>query len=199
MIVQHKHARPLPLDLTAQKEQNTKPLNYLINDEGHLATHPHTISHVINTTQKEAFQRQAPTCIDLINHPTKYMWAIHQYPWHTKARFILEKHTTLNAQLATLSAIIIYGTCLKNLSKGKTSSHDGIPNEILKALPMDFHDVLIFPTMLPPKSIPKEWKHNTTILLYRKDNPIIITNNCRNDCHFNTSPTQLPRQHMPTT
>ena len=56
------------------------------------------------------------------------MCAIQQYPWHKKKGFTLEKHTTPNTQLATMSTKIIYDTWLKSLSKGKTLEHDGIPN-----------------------------------------------------------------------
>ena len=64
-------------------------------------------------------------------------------PMANKWRFIVEKQTFLQeTHIASSFTKVIYDTCLKNLSKSKSPGPDGIPNNILKALPNNFHDMM---------------------------------------------------------
>ena len=80
--------------------------------------------------------------------------------------------------LAASFTRIVYDRCLQNLSNGKSCGPDNIPNDILKALPGNFHDMiyLFFLQCYHKKEISSKWKHSIIIFLYKKDNPIIVTN-----------------------
>lgn len=59
---------------------------------------------------------------------------------------------------------------------GKLCKLDSVPNDILKALPNNLHNMmyLFFLQCYHHKAIPGEWKHSITILLHRKDKPIAL-------------------------
>lgn len=65
--------------------------------------------------------------------------------------------------LATLFTIIIYDSCLKNLSKGKFPRLHIIPNV------NNFHTMLylFFLQCYLQKYILKEWKHDITVLFHK--------------------------------
>ena len=81
-------------------------------------------------------------------------------------------------QISWKIGTLLVDLCLKNLSNGRAPRPDGIPNNILKDLPDTIHDMLclLFLQCYHWEAIPKKWKHTITILLHKKDNPVIITN-----------------------
>ena len=64
----------------------------------------------------------------------------------------------------------IYNNNLAKLPGIKAPGDDGIPNEILKGLPTEFHDslFLLFQTLWDQRSTPALWKKAMVILLYKK-------------------------------
>jgi hypothetical protein len=127
------------------------------------------MANIIYSTQQQLFHRQAPPqCSDLTNHQPNCKCVICQYPWHIIDGFthLGKKEHPPKFQFAHLFTHITYD---KSLFKGKTPCLDGIPNNILKALPTSFHEMLFlfFQQCYQQKSIPKEWKH-CTIILHKK-------------------------------
>lgn len=72
------------------------------------------------------------------------MYACHlQIPMATKYIFLLEKWTSSTLSLLTTSSItILYDTCLRNLSQGKSMGPDSILNDILKTLSCNFYNMM---------------------------------------------------------
>jgi hypothetical protein len=94
-----------------------------------------------------------------------------------KENFILRKRTSTLPSLAASFTRIIYDTCLPNLIKCKPLEADSVPNDFLKALLGNFHDMmyLFFLLSYLQKAIRRERKHSITIL-HKNDNFIIVTN-----------------------
>ena len=114
------------------------------------------------------------------HRPPCQMHVCHQQnPWQINDGLILGKwSSTQNQPLASSITRIIYDKCLKNPSKAISPGPHRIPNDILKTLPKSFHNMfhLFFLHYYLQKEIQSPWKHNTTILLHKKDNPTIIIN-----------------------
>ena len=129
-------------------------------------------------TQKTTFQRQAPLCDDITDHPQTCMCAIRKYPWHTHQGIILEKRGPPNTQLGKQFNREVYDNCLKRLTKGKAPGPDNIPNDIIKSLPTPWQDLLFlfFEHCYKKKEIPHYWKHSKTILLHKKEDPTHLSN-----------------------
>ena len=72
----------------------------------------------------------------------------------------------------------IYQDCLSRLPGRKAPGPDGIPNEVLKHLPAEFHKAIhgLFRLMWAHKCTPSQWKDDNTILLYKKGDPAVVQN-----------------------
>ena len=154
--------------------QTTTPLDCLLDKDRTLPTHWEAIAKIIHSTQKESFHIQAPTGLDIANHPTECMCTIQQYP--SKSKMVSpskdEQYTTLYLHKCSQKSSTIIAS--KDLLKRTT-----IPNNILKAQPDIFHDILFLFFLQcyhHQQAIPTQWKHGTTIPLHKKDNPAIIIN-----------------------
>ena len=114
----------------------------------------------------------------LPNHPPLCTCAVRQYPWHDLEGLILEKRGYLHILLYTYLDLETYNLCLKNLANNKIPRPDKIPNLILKNMPPKFHNVLFlfFKHYYKQKQIPTSWKISLTILLYKKGDPILLSN-----------------------
>ena len=68
--------------------------------------------------------------------------------------------------------------CLRNTKLGKTPGPDQIPNELLRYLPAAMqtaiHKLMILMWMVG--STPEDWKESETLLLYKKGDPLQLTN-----------------------
>jgi hypothetical protein len=153
-------------------------LDCIQNPNGNILTNPSDIAHEIYRTQKSSFQRQAPNCEDTIDHPETCTCAIRKYPWHTQDGIILEKKGIHGAQITTQFTRTTYDKCVKRLTKGKAPGPDNIPNDIIKTLPPQCHDLmyLFFLHCYKQRTIPTQWKHSKTILLYKKEDPTQLAN-----------------------
>ena len=83
-----------------------------------------------------------------------------------------------NTQITHQFTREIYDSCIKRLTRGKAPGPDNIPNDILKALPPQWQDLLFlfFKHCYKQRTIPHYWKHSKTILLHKKDDPTHIVN-----------------------
>ena len=63
-----------------------------------------------------------------------------------------------------------YQTCIKHLARNKQPGPDGIPNELLGALPTEWHSTIhqLFILMWILGETPACWKNSNTIMLYKK-------------------------------
>ena len=148
------------------------------NPQGIMITNPTDIANEIYRTQKSSFQRQAPNCDDTIDHPTSCLCVIRKYPWHTQDGLILDKRGPPSAKITTQFTRATYDRCVKRLTKGKAPGPDNIPNDIIKTLPPQCHDLifLFFRHCYKQREIPTHWKHSKTILLHKKDDPTQLSN-----------------------
>ena len=153
-------------------------LDCIQNPQGIIITNPTDIANEIYQSQQTSFQKQAPTCDDTIDHPSSCMCAIRKYPWHTQDGLILDKRGPQGAQISTQFTRAIYDKCVKRLTKGKAPGPDNIPNDIIKTLPSQCHDLiyLFFHQCYQHKEIPTQWKHSKTILLHKKEDPTQLAN-----------------------
>lgn len=141
-------------------------LDILHNLQGHFLTKPLDIAKEIYQTQQIWFQRQAPLCGDITDHPKTYTCIIHKYPWHTHQGFILDK-------ISNQFTREIHDNCIKWLTRGKTPSPNNIANNIFKALPTQCQDLLFLfiNQCYRQNTIAHYWKHNKNILVRKKRQP----------------------------
>ena len=68
----------------------------------------------------------------------------------------------------------MFDECLHSLKNSKREGIDGIPNELIKALPPVWHDTLhcLFQLCWISGHTPADWKTSRTILLYKKEDPL---------------------------
>ena len=106
------------------------------------------------------------------------MCAIRKYPWYTQDGIILEKKGPQGTQITTQFIRATYDKCVKRLTKRKAPGPDNIPNDIIKILPLQCHDLmyLFFHHCYKQREIPTQWKHSITILLYKKEDPTQLAN-----------------------
>jgi hypothetical protein len=81
----------------------------------------------------------------------------------------------------------IYNETLNSLSNNKAEGPDGVPNEIIKALPPRIHDIIYrsMQYMWETGVTLEEWMQSYMILLHKKDDPIEL-GNWRPICLANT-------------
>lgn len=101
---------------------------------------------------------------------------IQKYPWRMANSIILENKGPPKSQIYNNFTREVYDHSLKRLAQGKAPWTENIPNKIIKAL--SCHDMffLFFLTMLLVKGNPTLWKHSKTILLHKKEDPLLLTN-----------------------
>jgi hypothetical protein len=103
-----------------------------------------------------------------------------QWPFgkvHAPNHFVLQSPATLNSQQENLLCMMQdkqrFLTAVRMLSNGKQPGPDGIPNELIKHLPDDWHTLIhnVFILMWVLGKCPSSWKLSHTIMLYRKGDP----------------------------
>ena len=114
------------------------------NPQGIILTNPTDIANEIYRTQQSSFQRQAPNCDDIVDHPITCLCAIRKYPWHTQDGLILDKRGPRRPQITAQFTRAIYDKCVKRLTKGKAPGPDNISNDTIKTLPPQCHDLIFF-------------------------------------------------------
>ena len=72
----------------------------------------------------------------------------------------------------------IFNECLRNLGKNKLPGPDGIINELLQVIPDDLKHALhnLYIIMWIAEETPACMKNSSTILLYKKGDPLVISN-----------------------
>ena len=99
-----------------------------------------------------------------------------QAPWTTTGPDTYKLETVGQQQQHTteLTPLIMetttYNNCIKHLARNKQPGPDGIPNELLGALPNEWHQTIhkLFTLMWILGETPTCWKTSTTIMLYKK-------------------------------
>ena len=99
-----------------------------------------------------------------------------QAPWTTTGPDTFKLETVGQQQQHTteLTPLIMetttYNNCIKHLARNKQPGPDGIPNELLGALPNEWHQTIhkLFTLMWILGETPTCWKTSTTIMLYKK-------------------------------
>ena len=102
------------------------------------------------------------------------------YPWehpHRTQPLIPDSGGT-HSRLGDRYSEHIYQDCLGRLPGRKAPGPDGVPNEVLKNLPPEFHEAVhgLFQLMWKYECTPPQWKDDNTILLYKKGDPSVIQN-----------------------
>jgi hypothetical protein len=71
-----------------------------------------------------------------------------------------------------------YYKCLRRMPNNKAPGPDGIPAEILKAMPPIFHTTLtlLFQCMAKEGYTPESWMTSQTCLIHKKADPTILDN-----------------------
>ena len=71
-----------------------------------------------------------------------------------------------------------YHRCLRRMPRGKAPGPDGVPAEILKAMPQNFHTslLLIYQCMARDGYTPTQWMTSHTCLIYKKSDPTVLDN-----------------------
>jgi hypothetical protein len=154
-------------------------LDSIKDRQGNILTNPKNIAEEIYIQQSILNQPSTPTCHHQPNHDREYVCGVRQYPWHDLNGFILEKRGDIYASISNTFDRITYDLCLKYLGNNKAPGPDNIPNSILKNMPNQFHNLLFLPFQqcYKQQQIPNSGKTSLTILLYKKPDPSILTNN----------------------
>jgi hypothetical protein len=161
-----------------KKTENTT-LDSIRDKQGNILTNPEDIAKEIFIQQSILNQPFTPACHHQPTHDQECVCGIRQYPWHDLNEFVLEKQSNAHASISNTFDRITYNLCLKYLGNNKAPGPDNIPNSILKNMPNQFHKLLLFflfQQCYKQQQIPTSWKTSLTILLYKKSNPLILTN-----------------------
>ena len=80
--------------------------------------------------------------------------------------------------LSQMDDACIFKDLLDHLAKGKAAGPDGVPNELLQALPDKLKEAVrrLFVVMWLVGHTPDTWKTSKTVLLYKKENPQHLQN-----------------------
>ncbi|KAK3257564.1 hypothetical protein CYMTET_33356 [Cymbomonas tetramitiformis] len=79
------------------------------------------------------------------------------------------------SELGTRLTIELYRQIVKQLPNGKAAGPDAVPNEILKAMPEEFHESLMR-AMWKAGITPDTWKLDTFIYLHKKGDTPVLSN-----------------------
>jgi hypothetical protein len=110
-----------------------------------------------------------------------------EFPWMNVDDPSTQDHFTLpkvsdsiphGFRVGSLYNRLIYDHCWQHLPDRKTPGLDGVPNEVIKHLPVSFHDTThsLFTEMWLLALTPTNWKSSLTVLLYKKDDPHNVKN-----------------------
>ena len=71
-----------------------------------------------------------------------------------------------------------YDRCLSQLMNRRAAGPNGIPAELLKHMPPEYHNMLFdaFCLFLETGQAPPSWKHSETILLHKRGDPTVLKN-----------------------
>ena len=91
----------------------------------------------------------------------------------------------------------VFKDCMSRLPGWKAPGPDGVPNEVIKMMPQNFHEALhtLFTMMLAEGVTPDQWKDDVTVLLYKKGDPGKVENHRWEGDRF---PTYYPRTRIGT-
>jgi hypothetical protein len=136
------NAKPKNIHRTLFKGQNMHNIDCIRNNNNDILTHLENIAQEIYMQQRKFFSPTVPIYTNPTDHPPKCTCLIRQYPWHETNGFILEKRGKPRTPTREYFTKEVYDLALKNLSNNKAPGPDNIPNEIIKNLTQEFHDML---------------------------------------------------------
>jgi hypothetical protein len=105
-------------------------------------------------------------------------------PWETANldTFQLETPALKERDKADILSLVMdketFNSCIRHMAKSKQTGPDGIPNELISSLPGPWHAAIhqLFILMWIMGDTPGCWKDSNTILLYKKNDPMLPTN-----------------------
>jgi hypothetical protein len=130
-------------------------------------------------TQKDSrkqLKRVFGTPLTKCPHPTPSPSQLRPPPWDPH----LKERTTQDPGFNLIDNLTrgLYEEVWRGLPEGKLPGPDEIPNDILKRMPSEFHD-LLFEVMImawKERRTPLLWKHSVVALLYKKGDPELLKN-----------------------
>jgi hypothetical protein len=169
---------PKKINKRVFKNQETPPLDCILDRNNNILTSPEDIANEIHIQQSISNRPTIPTRYYQPEHPSQCTCGAKQYPWHYLNGFVIEKKGNPQIPLHKYFDKATYEMCLKHLSNNKAPGPDKIPKSILKNMPENFHQLLLlfFTHCYKQKQIPASWKISLTILLYKKRNPAQLPN-----------------------
>lgn len=123
---------------------NNKSLDCIQNSQGNFLTKPTYNSHKNIPYLTNIILKTSTMCEDTIDHPNECMCTIRKYHWHTQNGIILDRRGHPNTQISNQFTWEVYDNCLRRLTRAKVARPDNIPNDIIKILPTQCHDLIFF-------------------------------------------------------
>ena len=139
-----------------------KPLDHVRLSTGEVVTTP---EGVIDEVTKVYRNRLRPTV------PAE---GAGRYPWEgQRTTPLIPNSGGTHATLGHRYNVHIFRDCLSKLPNKKAPGPDGVPNEVIKNMPEEFHDSIhgLFELMWKYRCTPTQWKDDNTVLLYKKGDP----------------------------
>jgi len=102
-------------------------------------------------------------------------------PWTSLTRGLVPCRLRTAAGSAPLAAYLnraAFDRCLAQLQNRRAPGPNGLPSEIIKHAPQEYHDLLFdaFRLCLAAGRAPPSWKHSETILLFKRGDPTDLKN-----------------------
>ena len=169
---------PKKINKKVFKYSETSPLDSITDRQNNILTNHEDIAKEIHIQQSISDRPTIPTCYYQNKHPSHCTCGVRQYPWHDLEGFTIDQRGEPQTPLYTYFDQETYDFCLKNLGNNKAPGPDKIPNSILKNMPPRFHKLLFlfFRHCYKQKQILASWKISLRILLYKKGDPLLLTN-----------------------
>ena len=120
---------PKKINRKVFKNNETSPLDSIIDRQNNILTNPEDIASEIHTQQSINNRPTVPTCQYQNTHPLYCTCGVRQYPWHDLDGYIIDKRGEPQTPLHTYFDQETYDLCLKNLSNNKAPGPTKFPTQ----------------------------------------------------------------------